>query len=1006
MSRVHRWFLGLAFVSILGLPGAAQEVSFRAILSQFAPQDPQASLASLRARPGFRVELVCSEPLVSDPIAIDWGPDGRLWVVEMGDYPQGGSASSEAQGCIKFLEDTDQDGQYDRSTVFLNGLNFPTGIMVWQRGVLITCAPDILYAEDTDGDGRADRREVLYHGFVVANPQHQVNSLRWGLDNWIYGANGDNGGIITSVRSGAQVDIHARDFRFRPETGELETQTGMAQYGRCRDDWGNWFGGRNLQPSWHCALDDQYLRRNPYLIPPDPCIDLMDPPTCARVYPISSSLPRFNEFWTMNRFTASCGISVYRDDLFGPEFVNSYFVCEPAYNLVHRSVLYPNGTTFSSRRAADEQQSEFLASTDHWFRPVQTRTGPDGALWVVDMYRLVIEHPDYIPEKWHSELDFPAGRGKGRIYRVLPAAAVPRRWQPLSGLSTAELVPALDDPNGPRRDMVQQLLIERRDVWASEPLRRLTREAPRPQTRLSALCTLDGLGAIDVPTLRHALEDPHPALRRHAVRLSEGRINQDPELTAALLHLLNDEDAPVRMQLAYTLGEWRDRRAGEALARIAMRDADDPLMITAVMSSATHYPQEMLRCLLGDKSPSGAQVMLIENLLRLVLEAEETEALTCGLQRLAAPRDGRYETWQYTLLASLADAIEDRGQSLAELHEDASAEFRRAIESTAGLLRQARRDAVDSAVETARRVQAMRLIGRAMDGAGEEVHRLAELLVPRTPVAVQSSAVAAMARLAPPELPDMLLLGWSQHGPEIRARIVDILLSEESWALRLLQYVETGDVSANELGVASRSRLILHSSAEVRGLASRLFRPSTPADRLAAIERFREKLAWPTDVNRGRLVFRKHCVTCHRLEEEGTDIGSDLLALTDRSAENLLVSVLDPDRVVEPRFVEYSAVTERGRVFSGIVSTETGNSLTLIDAQGVKHNLLRTDVVELVSTGRSLMPVGVEELIGDPQGLLDLIAYVRSVQPDPAGKRPVVEHQEVIPEQVNSEGDP
>ncbi len=237
----------------LVLPGAAQEVSFRAILSRLAPKDPQQSLACLQVRSGFRVELVCSEPLVSDPIAIDWGPDGRLWVVEMGDYPQGQDDAEMARGRIRFLEDTDHDGRYDRSTVFLDGLSFPTGVMCWENGVLITCAPDLLYAEDVDGDGKADRREVLFRGFVEGNPQHRVNCLRWGLDNWVYGANGDSGGIILSLKTGRQVDIHARDFRLRPDTGVLETQTGMSQYGRCRDDWGNWFGGRNLQPSWHCA---------------------------------------------------------------------------------------------------------------------------------------------------------------------------------------------------------------------------------------------------------------------------------------------------------------------------------------------------------------------------------------------------------------------------------------------------------------------------------------------------------------------------------------------------------------------------------------------------------------------------------------------------------------------------------------------------------------------------------------------------------------------------------
>ena len=411
---------GLVLIALAVRSGPAQDPPFREILAKIKPKSPQESLKTLRVRDGFRVELVCAEPLVTDPIAIDWGPDGRLWVVDMGDYPEGGDGSEVASGCVRFLEDTDGDGRYDRSQVFLDGLNFPLGVMPWRKGVLITCAPEILYAEDTDGDGKADRREVLYRGFVEGNPQHRVNALRWGLDNWIYGANGDSGGTITSLKTGEEVDIHARDFRIRPETGAIQTQTGMAQFGRCRDDWGNWFGGRNLQPSWHCALEDHYLRRNPYLAPPDACIDLMDPPTCARVYPISAELPRFNELWTLNRFTAACGIEVYRDDLFGPEFAHSYFVCEPAYNLVHHSVLYPKGTTFFSRRAPQELTSEFLASSDPWFRPVQVRTGPDGALWVVDMYRLVIEHPDYIPERWHDQLDFHAGRGMGRIYRVLP----------------------------------------------------------------------------------------------------------------------------------------------------------------------------------------------------------------------------------------------------------------------------------------------------------------------------------------------------------------------------------------------------------------------------------------------------------------------------------------------------------------------------------------------------------------------------------------------------------
>lgn len=988
---------------------ADEDVAFREILSRLAPREPTDAVASFAVRDGFRIELVCAEPLVSDPIAIDFGPDGRLWVVEMGDYPVGeDTASADLQadygdpspprgadpprdGRVCYLEDSDRDGRFDRSTVFLDDLVFPTGVMVWNRGVLITCAPDIVYAEDTDGDGRADLREVLWTGFLEGNPQHRVNGLRWGLDNWIYGANGDSGGNITSLKTGRQVDIHARDFRLRPLTGEFQTQTGMAQYGRCRDDWGNWFGGRNLQPIWHCALDDQYLRRNPYLVPPDPCVDLLDPPTCAPVYPISTTLPRFNEFWTLNRFTSACGIAVYRDDLFGTDFAPSIFVCEPTYNLVHRAALHPRGVTFRADRVADEQHREFLASTDHWFRPVQARTGPDGALWIVDMYRLVIEHPDYIPEKWHAQLDFHAGRGRGRIYRVLPEGVEPRGMPSFAGQATPALVEALEDSNGPRRDMVQQMLIHRNDPAAVAPLRALALSSPRPQVRLSALATLDGLGAVDESLLLAKLEDEHGAVRRHAVRLVEPTLNQSARLSAALLRRLDDPDAQVRMQLAYTLGEWDDCRAGEALARIALQNADDRLLMAAVMSSATRFPDEMLRYMLDDRVPRDAQLELIENLLRLVWETGENAALEVGLQRITMPLAGRYAAWQQRLLASLLDVMEYRGQSLAEYGERASPPLRAAIDATRGLFEQATRDAVDASLDGSQRVSAIRLIGRGGGEARHDPASLATLLVPQEPVEVQLAVVAALARLAPPQLPHLLLDGWSQHGPQVRARVLDVLLSHESWAVELLRRVESGEVSLNEVDAVTRSRLILHNAAAVRRRAAPLFQQATPAERLATIRRYRNRLKDPADVSRGREVFRQHCAVCHRLEEEGANIGPDLLALTDRSPETLLLSVLDPNRAVDPRYLEYVALDSRGKVMVGMVTRETGNSLVLVDAQGQEQPLIRSEVVELSSTGKSLMPVGMELLLQRDSDLLDVIAYVRSVEPDPAGKRPAVE---------------
>ncbi len=259
---------------------------------------------------------------------------------------------------------------------------------------------------------------MLFTGFREGNQQHRVNGLVWGLDNWFYGANGDSGGKVKSLKTGKIVDISGRDFRLKPDTGEFEAVTGQTQFGRSRDDWGNWFGNNNSNPMYHFVLDDHYLRRNPFLLPPDPRVQVSVTPGASQVYPISKPLPRFNSPQSLNHFTSACSAIVYRDDLFGPAFVGNSFVSEPVHNLVHREIMKPKGVTFTSQRADDEQQSEFLASSDNWFRPTTIATGPDGALWVADMYRYVIEHPEWIPKDWQKKLDLRGARQGTHLSRV------------------------------------------------------------------------------------------------------------------------------------------------------------------------------------------------------------------------------------------------------------------------------------------------------------------------------------------------------------------------------------------------------------------------------------------------------------------------------------------------------------------------------------------------------------------------------------------------------------
>ncbi|MBL9126693.1 MAG: VCBS repeat-containing protein, partial [Verrucomicrobiales bacterium] len=348
------------------------------------PKSPEDALASFRVRPGFRVELVAAEPVVVDPVAFDWGPDGRFWVVEMRDYPLGVDGKGKPGGVVKVLEDADGDGRYDRAVPFLEGIAYPTSVMAWKRGVLIAAAPDLLYAEDTDGDGRSDRTEVVLTGFVPGNQQHRFNGFEWGLDGWVYAANGDSGGKVRRGAGGPEISIGGRDLRFRPDTGELETVSVQTQYGRRRDDWGNWFGNNNPTWLWQVVVPEHYLRRNPKLAVKRVSRVLANYENSTRVFPASEAQVRPNQPWSLNHVTSGCSPSPYRDDWFGPDFSTSVFICEPVHNVVHREVLYPDGAVWGSRRAAGEETSEFLASTDNWFRPVTVRTGPDGALYVAD----------------------------------------------------------------------------------------------------------------------------------------------------------------------------------------------------------------------------------------------------------------------------------------------------------------------------------------------------------------------------------------------------------------------------------------------------------------------------------------------------------------------------------------------------------------------------------------------------------------------------------------------
>jgi len=855
----------------------------------------------------------------------------------------------------------------------------------------VSAAPDIFYAEDTDGDGKADLRKVLYTGFNEGNQQHRLNGFDYGLDNWLYGANGDSGGSIRP-REGegsglaSPVDISGRDFRFRPGDGSFEAEAGETQFGRHRDDWGNWFGNNNSTWLWHYFLPEHYAARNSHLAIQTNKRLLANYKEASQVFPICRPQQRFNDIGAASHVTSANSATPYRDELFGPDFAASVFISEPVYNLVHREVLEEQGVSFSSHRGADEKESEFIASTDNWFRPTMLKTGPDGALYLADMYRFVIEHPEWIPEDVKHRLDLRAGHDKGRIYRVYPAESKLRPIPRLDQLDITGLVAALDSPNGWQRDTAQRLLIERGDPRARRLLEKLIKASARPKTRLQALCVLDGLGGGTPDVLIGALKDSHSVVRENAIRISEpwlkttgsknlaavsrSSLNQLGEL---LLKMTDDPGMRVRYQLGFTLGEWDDARAAQALVKLAVKDGDNAEMQVAVMSSAPPHLGEMLKTVLKtgseDNPPSG---QLLDKLLGLAATAGDEGSFELALKVVGKSNGGVYASWQFSALAGALDSLDREGKSLKKLQTGAGPGLKSAIQDLDGIFAAARLASapIDNDAST---LMPLRLLGRGLTETESDINRLGKLLEPGFTVAIQQAAVDSLRRLREPLVGEVLLRSWNGSSPSIRPLVLQALLSRRSWIDQLLGALEARTIPVTHISAAEKQKLMKHGQAAIRERAVKLF-AFTSSDRQKVVKSYEAVLGLPGDQSRGAILFQQNCAVCHQFIAH-PQVGPDLGTVANKPVETLVESILDPNSAVEARYVNYTALTKDEREISGIIVAEGANSLTLRSPTG-EETVLRKDLQRLTSSGLSLMPEGFEKVL-TPQDLADVIAYIR-----------------------------
>jgi putative membrane-bound dehydrogenase-like protein len=937
-------------------PAAARTGGTRPLL-------PAESLKTMQTHDRLRIELVAAEPLVADPVAIDFGHDGKLWVAEMHDYPEGLDGNYKPGGRVKFLEDTDGDGNYDRATTFLDGIAFPTGVTVWRSGVLICSAPDVLYAEDTTGDGKADFVRKVLSGFYTDNIQARVNGLSLGLDNWLHGAAGIFGGTLTNA-AGITVDSTNRDFRFRPDDGDLQSVSGRSQQGRVRDDWGNWFGCDNSTLLLHFPTTDHYHLRNPHIAAANPSLVIA---ASNKLYPRGPLIQ-----WALSGPpgvpTAACGLGIYRDKVLGEEFYNNSFTCEPVNQLVHRMRLDADGVTFKGQRPGEELDREFLSSTDSWFRPVQAKTGPDGALYVVDMHRYMIEHPNFLTQEARAEIDVRAGDQLGRIYRVVPKSFTTPAIPVLATADTQDVVSHLRSANGTLRDMAHQQLLWRRDPAATRAIREIvigSKAAPVAASRLQALCLLDGLGVLDVGVIAVAMSDLHGSVRRHAARLAESWVDSDEELGKRLAKLAEDDDPQVRMQVAYSLGQWNHPEAGPVLARMADRAMDDPWMKSAILSSLNAKNiGPALATVFAFQTDLANPHPLVEELLGLAVRMGDADTLADAIDRVVTPHDGDYQAWQWDLMPRLMQALNQRKEVL---------DGDRLIAWQAMLAEAARR-AGDPSLAEDRRVSAIRSFpyaGRHIDA----VEILADLLGPQSPATVQRAAIETLAAIDTGDAAEAIFVPFAQLTPAVQGFALDAAMERRAVASELIARIEAAEISRGSIDPGRRQTLVNHPDADVSSRAQRLFK-SNSSDEVAALIRSYQSIdPGVGDIDHGKEVFTKHCAACHRIDSIGHPVGPDLTALTDKSKRAYLASILDPNEAIDRRYATYSALTNQGQLLTGIITSESGNSITLVGQEGKEHVILRNDLEVFRSTGVSLMPTGLERMIPPPD-MADLLAFL------------------------------
>lgn len=939
------------------------------------PLSPAYAVKSFQLPAGFRIELVASEPLINEPTSVCWDEKGRLYVSELHGYNLEGqleiedmnktgvidtvvqrvqaaerykkAAEKGTYGTIKRLSDTNGDGIMDKVEIIVDRIAPAYGICAALGGLIVAGQADIIYILDKDDDGKADVIDTIFTGFKGGALERGINAPQWGPDGWIYFGQGWNSGRITGPHLKIPVDLPRSNFRIRADGSAIEPVTGNTHtIGHALTADGDVF----FTNTWKHALyaipiQWKYLARNP-----DATISSLEANASdySNVFPKAPvhpwKLARSNQdgwkelYGNMGLqdgaaegyFTSSCSPLIYQDNMFPEEFSGNLFVCEPAQGFVHRSIVEQDGTGLKVHRAANEQDKEFLTSTDSWFRPVSLATAPDGSLYITDMYREIIEDYSAVPRFMQQKYGLKNGMKNGRIWRVSVDSARPLSSMPPVDMTNADLEKELESPHYWHRQTADRLIHEKYGANAPALLKRRIKlselQSNTPQREfVKALRAQDTILTTDVATAR---------------RLA----NLSTEIT----------DQRMLLQLALSLGYSRDAQVYNGLINFARKHGKIRWMPEAIMTGAQRRAGIMLTSLLKD--PGAAGNLLLEPLAASISARRNGHELEAALNSIAKSDSPRL---QAISLKGINDNIKtvpltNIGKSAlkAMLQSNDLAVKGQAVE-LAGKL-----NLGDSKMLDAIRQQAT---SEAADGNISTEKRLAAIVL-------LSGAPDEMASKS-------LIAAWPTATPPLKASILDALISRGKRLSFLVEAITNKIIPVSAFTPLQKTELLEKSDSHIRFLVEAEFSKSVDPDKEVIYTRYVKGLDEKPDVEKGGALFKQMCASCHRVNDIGTTVGPDLKNAFNNAKETLLRNILFPSEKISSGYDTYIVTAINNDKYSGVLVSESANSVVIRQAGGIDKTFLRKDIKEMTTSATSLMPAYGEAIT--PSDCANIIEWIK-----------------------------